>query len=117
VLLLLCYRLPGFCCKVFEFQIDRLSNSTLIELQKRARATLRTMSAAADMEREAEELAAFLNSLPSDAEEVDLSSFELIEDFDDAAWTKLNGFKDTMKRVKLPPSLLTIRMEAFMDCS
>jgi hypothetical protein len=36
------------------------------------------MSAAADMEREEEELAAFLNGLPSDAEDVDLSSFELI---------------------------------------
>jgi hypothetical protein len=71
------------------------------------------MSAAADMERETAELAAFLNSLPDDAEEVDLSSFELIEDFDDAAWTKLKGFKETMKRVMLPPSLLTIRSEAF----
>jgi hypothetical protein len=84
---------------------------------KRARATLLAMSAAADMEREAGELAAFLNSLPSDAEDIDLSSFELIEDFDDEAWMKLGGFKDTMKRVKLPPSLLTIRVVAFSGCS
>jgi hypothetical protein len=70
-------------------------------------------AAAADMEREAGELAAFLISLPSDAEEVDLSSFELIKDFDNATWMKLRGFKDTMKRVMLPPSLLTIRPRAF----
>jgi hypothetical protein len=50
--------------------------------------------------------------LPSDAEEVDLSSFELIEDFDAATWAKLESNK-TMKRLKLPPSLLTIRMSAF----
>jgi hypothetical protein len=54
----------------------------------------------------------YLASLPDDAEEVDLSSFELIEYFDDAAWTKLASIK-TMKRLKLPPSLATIKKNAF----
>jgi hypothetical protein len=50
----------------------------------------------------------FLASLPKKAEEVDLSSFELIEDFEDATWIKLRSRKK-MKSVKLPPSLLTMR--------
>jgi hypothetical protein len=58
----------------------------------------------------------YLASLPDDAEEVDLSTFERIEDFDDATWTKLEC-NSTMKRVKLPPSLLTIRRGAFEGCS
>jgi hypothetical protein len=34
------------------------------------------------------EVADYLASLSDDAEEVDLSPFEFIEDFDDATWTK-----------------------------
>jgi hypothetical protein len=58
-------------------------------------------------------IADYIDNLPLDAEEVDLSSFEVIEDFDDATRMKLEGIKGTMKRVKLPPSLLTIRGLAF----
>jgi hypothetical protein len=58
----------------------------------------------------------YLASLADDAEEVDLSSFELIEDLDDAMWTKLKPKKNkTMKRLKLPPSLLTITGAAFAN--
>jgi hypothetical protein len=46
----------------------------------------------------------------------DLSTFELIEEFDAKTWTKL-GIKKTMKRLKLPTSLLTIRQQAFSNCS
>jgi hypothetical protein len=59
----------------------------------------------------------YLTSLEYDTEEIDLSSFELIEDLDDATWTKLTGFKATMKRVKLPPSILSIRKFGFVECS
>jgi hypothetical protein len=58
----------------------------------------------------------YLNSLPDDADEVDLSTFEHIEDFDDLTWTKLKSI-ETMKRVKLPPSLLTIKDRVFEDCT
>jgi hypothetical protein len=61
-----------------------------------------TMSAIAD----------YLASLPDDAEEVDLSSFQLIEEIDHATWMELRSI-DTMKRLKLPPSLLTIRSGVF----
>jgi hypothetical protein len=53
-------------------------------------------------------IAEYLDSLADDAEEVDLSTFELVEDFDDATWEKIEGF-ERMKRLKLPPSLLRIR--------
>jgi hypothetical protein len=49
----------------------------------------------------------YLASLAIDAEEVDLSTFELIEELDDATWILLKSNR-TMKRVKLPPSLTTI---------
>jgi hypothetical protein len=62
-------------------------------------------------------MSAFANyfaSLPGDAEEVDLSSFELMH-FDAGTWKKLRGLRETMKRVKLPPSLVTIKRKAFMN--
>jgi hypothetical protein len=58
-------------------------------------------------------IAYYIGSLADDAEEVDLSSFELIEDLDAATWKKLKN-NETMKRLKLPPSLLTIRKSAFV---
>jgi hypothetical protein len=57
----------------------------------------------------------YLASVSADAEEVDLSTFKLIEHFDDAAWTELKRNK-TIKRVKLPPSLHTIRRGVFENC-
>jgi hypothetical protein len=41
-------------------------------------------------------------------EEVDLSAYERVTDFDDGMWEKLSTMKGSMKRLKLPPSLLTI---------
>jgi hypothetical protein len=61
-------------------------------------------------------IVAYLFSLKADAEEVDLSTFELIEDLNDATWWKLKSNKST-KRVKLPPSLLTIRNHALFNQS
>jgi hypothetical protein len=61
-------------------------------------------------------IADYLASLPADAEEVDLSTFELIEELDDATWDKLKN-NTTMKRLKLPPSLLTVKERTFMDHS
>jgi hypothetical protein len=58
----------------------------------------------------------YLASLPADAEEVDLSTFEHIEELDDATWDKLKS-NTTMKRLKLPPSLLTVKERTFMDHS
>jgi hypothetical protein len=58
----------------------------------------------------------YLASLADDAEEVDLSSFERIENLDDETWDELNSNK-TKKRVKLPPSLVTIRSLAFDSSS
>jgi hypothetical protein len=55
----------------------------------------------------------YLASLPADAEEVDLSSFERIEELDDATWEMLKMKKRTMKRLMLPPSLATIKCAAF----
>jgi hypothetical protein len=49
----------------------------------------------------------YLTSLPDDAEEVDVLSFERIEEFDDETWVKLWSNK-RMKRLKLPPSLRVI---------
>jgi hypothetical protein len=43
---------------------------------------------------------------------VDLSTFELIEELDDATWDELKG----RKRLKLPPLLSTIRVQAFEYC-
>jgi hypothetical protein len=57
----------------------------------------------------------YLANLPGDAQEVDLSSFELIEDFDDATWTMLKSNR-RMKRVTLPPLLLAIPFNAFVFC-
>jgi hypothetical protein len=56
----------------------------------------------------------YVANLSCDAEEVDLSTFELIEDLDDDSWKKL----EMNKKIKrfLPPSLLTIRYNAFRDC-
>jgi hypothetical protein len=60
-------------------------------------------------------IADYLASLSADAEEVDLSSFELIEELDDATWETI-GSHHKMKRLNLPPSLLTIRTSAFDIC-
>jgi hypothetical protein len=57
----------------------------------------------------------YIASLPDDAEEVDLSTFEGIEELDESSWTKIKRNK-VMKRVKLPPSLRTIRARAFQNC-
>jgi hypothetical protein len=57
----------------------------------------------------------YIASLPDDAEEVDLSTFEGIEELDESSWTKIKRNK-VMKRVKLPPSLRTIRACAFQNC-
>jgi hypothetical protein len=59
-------------------------------------------------------IAVYLASLTDDAEEVDLSTFVHIEDLNDATWTKLKS-NETMKRLKLPPSLRTIRDRAFQN--
>jgi hypothetical protein len=59
----------------------------------------------------------YIASLPDDAEEIDLSSFELIEEMDEATWMKLQwreNHLESMKRVTLPPSLLTIAAGSFM---
>jgi hypothetical protein len=61
-------------------------------------------------------IADYLASLADDAEEVDLSTFEHIEELDDATWDKLKN-NTTMKRMKLPPSLLTVKERAFEDHS
>jgi hypothetical protein len=58
----------------------------------------------------------YINGLPGDVQEVDLSAFELIEDFDEETWWKLKSNRK-IKRLKLPPSLLTIRKEASENCS
>jgi hypothetical protein len=58
----------------------------------------------------------YLASLPEEMEEIDLSTFELIEEIDDGSWIKLKS-NETMKRLKLPPSLLTVRVHAFIRCS
>jgi hypothetical protein len=59
----------------------------------------------------------YLASLSDDADEVDLSSFENIENLDEETWTELKQSRETMKRLKLPPSLLRIRIYAFSGCS
>ena len=56
----------------------------------------------------------YIDSLPEDAEEVDLSTFEHIEEFDDATWRKIQG-RETMSRLKLPSELIKIRTLAFMN--
>jgi hypothetical protein len=53
----------------------------------------------------------YLASLAANAEEVDLSSFQVIENLDDVTWLMLK--RNTIRRVKLPPSLATIRDYAF----
>jgi hypothetical protein len=62
------------------------------------------------------EIADYIASLSDDAEDVDLSAFELIEELHDASWDKLKS-NMTMKRLKLPPALLTIKERTFMDHS
>jgi hypothetical protein len=61
-------------------------------------------------------LSEYLASLPAAADEVDLSSFEHIEELDNETWHKLNGRRSSMKRLKLPSALIEIREEAFDDC-
>jgi hypothetical protein len=69
---------------------------------------------ASDMEREVEKLARLLNSFSDKKESVDLSKFKLIEELDDHSWRRLKGFR-RIKRLKLPPSLLTVRQSAVSE--
>jgi hypothetical protein len=59
---------------------------------------------------ESREIIAFLASI-KDLEEVDLSAFEVIEESD--SWLPELRRCTKMKRLKLPPSLVTIRKESF----
>jgi hypothetical protein len=58
----------------------------------------------------------YIDSLPDAAEEVDLSSFEHIDKFDEATWKKIKG-RSKMKRMKLPSALIEITGWAFGRCS
>jgi hypothetical protein len=62
------------------------------------------------------EIAAYIDSLPDIAEEVDLSTFEHIEEFDDETWHKLDCLRWEMKILKLPSALITIQYQAFYTC-
>jgi hypothetical protein len=56
----------------------------------------------------------YISSLPYATEEVDLSAFERIEEFDDRTWNRIKGdYTENWKRVKLPPLQLTIKDSAF----